>query len=383
MSHHLDMRMIRESLPALLIALSADTVAGFLMDHFYKIFILIPGLLMVLPALIDMRGNVYGAFIARLSSKLHLGEIKDIHDRKVKICIYSTKALAYSASLLIGIIVGFLSFWHTCRWIYILLIPSIILVNHLFTTNILTPITAYIGVKTYKSGWNPDNVGVPLLSSVGDLVTVAFLIAVGYLFLPILRIPILIGIIAGIILVYVFYLLRIVFNDKEGRKIYRESIIILLIVAFIELATGGLWEANKIGIILLLLPPTLETLGNIGSIFSSRLSSFIYLGFIEPNFLPSGKYFRREIFSIVFLMVTLYGILTPVILCITFSIKAIILLWIAVPASAFMLILISYYLTIGSLKLKLDPDNVVIPVITTLADIIGSASIIFLYTLIF
>jgi len=45
--------------------------------------------------------------------------------------------------------------------------------------------------------------------------------------------------------------------------------------------------------------------------------------------------------------------------------------------------MLSYYLTIGSLKIKLDPDNVVVPVITTSADIIGTISIIFAYYLIF
>jgi len=383
MNRHLDIKLIRESFSALILALIADSIAGYIMNRYVDIFHLIPGLLMVIPALIDMRGNVYGAFISRLSSKLHLGEIKDLHDRKLKIGIYTAKILAYSAALIVGVISGVFAYFSTGDPIYVLFIPAIILVTHLFTTSILTPITAYIGVKTYQKGWNPDNVGVPLISSMGDLVSVVFIIMVGYILLYIVHLPVVIlAIIIGV-LTYVLLIARIVFKDKEGRKVYLQSIPILIVVALLELITGGMWEANKIALILLILPPTLETLGNIGSVYSSRLSSFIYLGFLEPTIIPRGKHFKREILSILTLAVIIYLLISIFVFVVTQDFMAILMVWLSAFISLIILLILSYYLTVGSLKMKLDPDNVVIPVITTLADIIGTSSILFVYYLLF
>jgi len=377
------MKLIRESFSALILALIADSIAGYIMNRYVEIFVLIPGLLMLIPAHLDMRGNVYGAFISRLSSKLHLGEIKDIHEEKVKIGIYTAKILAYSAALIVGVIAGVFAYISTGNGFYVLFIPAIILVTHLFTTSILTPITAYIGVKTYQRGWNPDNVGVPLISSMGDLVSVFFIIFVGYLLLYIFHLPLLVAAITVVILVYVGFITHKVFRDMEGRRVYFQSLPVLLIVALLELITGGMWEANKIGLILLILPPTLETLGNIGSVYSSRLSSFIYLGFLEPTVIPHGHHFKRELTSIFVLAVIIYSLISLFVFLVTWNMRAIAMIWSSAFISLILLLLISYYLTVGSLKMKLDPDNVVVPVITTLADIIGTSTILFVYYLLF
>lgn len=383
MSRHLDMRLIRETLPALLLALIADSIAGYIMNKYIEIFHLIPGLLMVIPALIDMRGNIYGAFIARLSSKLHLGEIKNLQDKKVRIGVKSAQLLAYSTALVVGILAGTFASLSTGKLTYVLFIPTIILMTNFFTTSILSPLTALIGIKSYQKGWNPDNVGVPLISSIGDLVSVVFIIAVGYIFLSIFHIPILIVCILTAILLYLLFLGKNVLKDDEGRKVYIQSMPILLLIAFLELITGGLWETNKIGILLLILPSIQETLGNIGSVYSSRLSSFIYLGFVEPSLIPRGKYIRKEISSIFILSIIVYSLISIFVFGISGSIKSIFMIWSSALLSIFLILIISYYLTVVSLHLKLDPDNVVVPIITTLADIIATASIILFYTLIF
>ncbi len=383
MSRHLDTRLIRETISALLIALVADSVAGFIMNRYVDIFVMIPGLLMVIPALIDMRGNVYGAFISRLSSKLHLGEIKDIHDEKVKVGIKSAKMLAYSGALIVGTIAGIFAFHSTGNTTYILLIPAIILVTHLFTTSILTPITAHIAVKSYQKGWNPDNVGVPLISSVGDLTSVAFILLSAYLLMFLFHFPILIGVLIVIILSYVMWIGKRMWANEEGRRVYRQGMPIIVAVALLELITGSMWEANKIAVILLILPPVLETLGNIGSVYSSRLSSFIYLGLVEPKLYPSGKRMRKEILSILVLSSIIYALISAFVLLVTMDMRAVAMIWLSAFLSLALLLTISYYLTVGSLKMKLDPDNVVVPVITTLADIIGTLFIILSYNLLF
>ncbi len=383
MNRHLDVKLIKESLPALIMALVADSIAGYIMNLSINVFIAVPGLLMMIPALIDMRGNVYGAFISRLSSALHLGEVENLEDKRVKVEIGATKSLAYSAALIVGTIVGMYISFVTGNYFYAIFLPGIILITHLFTASILTPLTAYIGVKTFQKGWNPDNIGVPLISSVGDMVSVFFIILVAVLFLYISNVPLAVVLIVILSLIYVFLLIRKSLREKVGKKIYMQSMPILIVIALLELITGSMWESNKIAIILLVVPVVNETLGNVGSIFSSRLTSFIYLGFVEPKILPRGKHFTKEIFSLITLSVIVYSIISLLVIFLSWDIRAVAMVWLAAFLSIFILIAIAYYLTIGSLKAKLDPDNVVVPVITTLADIIGTAALIFSYFLIF
>ncbi len=383
MNRHLDIKLIKESLPALLLALVADSIAGYIMDKSINVFIAVPGLLMMIPALLDMRGDVYGAFISRLGSALHLGEVKSLKDKRVKIEIGATKSLAYSSALIVGSVVGTYISISTGNFFYLLLLPGIILITHLFTATIMTPLTAYIGVKTFQKGWNPDNVGVPLISSIGDMVSVFFIVTVALFLLYTSKIPFALPIIIFIALLYVVNIHRKSLKYSIGKKIYTQSMPILLIIAFLELITGSMWEGNKIAIILLVIPVVNETLGNIGSIFSSRLTSFIYLGFVKPKILPRGRYFYREVLSLTLLSLLLYLIISLFVIFISQDIRAVAMVWIGAFLSIFILILIGYYLTIGSLKAKLDPDNVVVPVITTLADIVGTASLLFAYYLIF
>ncbi len=384
MSRLLDVSLIKESLPALIIALVADSIAGFVMDRSMSVFLAVPGLLMMIPALLDMRGNVYGAFISRLSSELHIGEVEDMKDKRVKAEIGATKSLAYSAALVVGTIVGAYITLSTGNYLYLLLLPGIILVTHLFTATILTPTSAYIGVKTFQKGWNPDNIGVPLISSAGDLVSVIFIILMAVILLYTLKFPAVLVLVVIVVLFYVYTILRKTWRNKVGRKIFIQSMPILILIALMELITGSMWEDNKIAIVLLVVPVVNETMGNIGSIFSSRLTSSIYLGLVEPMVIPRGKHLEKELISLVVLVVFVYIIISGIVFFMSsWDPRAVYMVWIGAFLSLFILILTAYYLTVGSIKIKLDPDNVVVPVITTLADIVGTASLIFAYFLIF
>ncbi len=373
----LDTRMIRESLAALLLALVADSIAGILLNHSISVFNAIPGLLMILPALLDMRGNVYGAQISRLSSKLHLGEIKNMKDNKVKINIISAIALAFTVSyIMIGLTAGV--FYITKNLVVpVLIILTIVLTNHFFTSSILTPVSAYIAVKSYEKNWNPDNIGVPIISAIGDFLVVFFMVfsAMLVIWLP----DLLKYILLGLWIIYTIYIFQKTIKNKEGRKIYKESLAVLILVGLFELVTGTMWENNKYPLLLLILPPFQETLGNIGSVLSARLSSFIYLGYIEPRIIPKGKRFLEDVISTYFLAFIMSSIVAGLGFFYTDSWIVVGMIFAAGMIAATLLILTSYYLTYFSIKLKLDPDNAVIPIITTLADIIGSGTIILLY----
>ena len=67
--------IIKESFIALLICALGDLFAGIVlgnMTFFLKAF---PGLLVIIPGAIGMRGNIFGSFASRLSTNLHIGMV--------------------------------------------------------------------------------------------------------------------------------------------------------------------------------------------------------------------------------------------------------------------------------------------------------------------
>ncbi len=68
-------RIYRESLPILVVSLAGGIFAGSVLGSagMTEGFERFPGLLLLLPAFLATRGNVYGAMGARISSGLHQG----------------------------------------------------------------------------------------------------------------------------------------------------------------------------------------------------------------------------------------------------------------------------------------------------------------------
>ena len=62
----------KEALPALLVSALFALVPGYFLSVFVQQIAGVPGLLTLVPAVIGMRGNVFGSFCGHLSSLRHL-----------------------------------------------------------------------------------------------------------------------------------------------------------------------------------------------------------------------------------------------------------------------------------------------------------------------
>ena len=67
--------VIKEGLIALLICAAGDLIAGIILGRMTFFLESFPGLLVVIPGAIGMRGNIFGSFASRLSTSLHIGLI--------------------------------------------------------------------------------------------------------------------------------------------------------------------------------------------------------------------------------------------------------------------------------------------------------------------
>ena len=166
-------RFLRESVPVLLICGLGLLAAGSLFGRMVGTLEDHPGLLVLIPAIIGMRGNISTALGSRLGSASHLGLID------MEKIWNETSRENVKASLILGVLMGILAGVAAHISLVgmgressgILPLVSISLLAGFISGVILAVITLGIMVLSFKKGYDPDNVTGPLLSTVGDVIT--------------------------------------------------------------------------------------------------------------------------------------------------------------------------------------------------------------------
>lgn len=164
----------------------------------------------------------------------------------------------------------------------------------------------------------------------------------------------------------------------------KESMPLLTLATFLEILGGQILNQNEdkliaVPIFLVMIPVVNGVGGNIGSILGARLSSGLHLGSIQLK--GRGEELNKNILSAVLLGIISYTSLTIVILVISpllgIQIGADLLLkagYIMIGTGLMLtaiVILVSVFVARFSFKKGLDPDNTVIPIVTTLCDVLG------------
>ncbi|AEH36380.1 magnesium transporter [Halopiger xanaduensis] len=177
--HDSTVDVYKQALPVILVSLVAGLFAGTLLgtETMRNGIESVPGLLLLLPAFLATRGGVYGSLGARLSSGLHQGIIDPEFEWNGPL------RNAILASFLNGMIVSV--FIAVLAWVVLLVLGRngnlLELVIILFVAALLSAF-AMLGVlltvifKGYRRGLDPDNVIGPVVTTVGDVFGVVFLL---------------------------------------------------------------------------------------------------------------------------------------------------------------------------------------------------------------
>jgi mgtE-like transporter len=383
--------IIKEGLIALLICAIGDLIAGIILGKMTFFLETFPGLLVVIPGAIGMRGNIFGSFASRLSTSLHIGLIspefefsEDLNNN-----IFSSFVLTLVLSIFLGIVAKIfciLLHYPSMELIDFILICTI---AGIISNLIMLPITMIVSFKSYEHGWDPDNITSPIIAAFGDLFTLPAIIASIFI-LNILDVNFIIkDIVLAIILVSVLisfiYCYRL---SDETKTILKQSTPILLLCSFLGGSAGGILNSS---VETLLTNPSLLTLiplfsgesGSLISILGARLSSGLHSGLIEPLSRPKGEAIHN--FGICYILAI---IVFPLIGILAES-SSIIFGTIGVgfdkiiPISALsglilvtIMVFLVYYVSTISYNHNLDPDNIVIPISTSITDSISSLILI-------
>ncbi len=168
----------REAAPVLLVALGGGLFAGLVLEGILESVERFPGLLVMVPVFLATRGNVYGALGGRIASGLHQGLIAPRFewDERLVNAVTASFINGIGISIVIGVI----------TWLALAILgwPSAALyefVGIMLIAGVLTSIVLIVGLLAlifagYKYGYDPDNLVGPIVTTLGDIFGMLFLL---------------------------------------------------------------------------------------------------------------------------------------------------------------------------------------------------------------
>ncbi|MFA4662506.1 magnesium transporter [Pyrococcus kukulkanii] len=362
------------SLPGLVFAMFIDFFAGIFMGRYFHDLMRYGVLLVILPGLMGLRGNIFGALASRFTTMLHLGEMEpSIKDRNVRKNVI--------ISIILSMIPLFVLWLIGALKVRVNVFSSlgIVVASTIFATLILAYTTALATIVPFKKGIDPDAIAVPIVTATADLITIPLLVTFLYvyehdmsIFFALFAVGILISILIG----------RGVRYEREDLTLVREILGVIGALAVVSSVTGSILQtySEEIGktVFSIMYPVVLASLGNIGSIIGSKTSTRVHLGEIEglidvKTLLEMLLYVAIAYPFSAFMMVVgvfLYSIVKGVKVGIYGKFIAL------YPLVALGVMILAYFLTRAFERIGLDPDNVTVPTITTLSDVISTLFIV-------
>lgn len=168
-----------EILTSQFLSVAGGLIAGTLLAIYTDKLFLIPGILIIFPAFLDMRGNISGTLASRLSSGMYLKVInpKKINSNIIQSNMLASFLLALAVSAFLGIAAFIINYA-----IFSIATPQVILIPviaGIIASAIEIPLTTAATTYLFRKGHDPDNIMGPLVTSTGDISSIiALLIAV-------------------------------------------------------------------------------------------------------------------------------------------------------------------------------------------------------------
>jgi mgtE-like transporter len=383
-----EQRTIGQGFVALLLSSLGSLVAGIALGSITGTLDELPGLMILLPAAIGMRGNIFGALGSRLGTSIHAGLYEPRLTRSGVLYqnVYAATVLTLSVSLLLGVLAKTFSVAFGVSSISVVDFVVISILGGVLSSVVVGAFTVLLSIQAHRRGWDMDSVSSPLVTAAGDLVTIPSL------FLATLVVEIE-GVTAGVavatIILAVVLTVRGLLTDLPAtRRVLRESLPLLALAGTIDIFAGLVIEARldrflTFPALLVLIPPFLEAAGALGGILSSRLASKLHLGVIAARGRPEALVLLD--FSIIFLFAAVTFALTGIsahfasVIVGLASPGVVTIIGISMLAGLIATISavgVAYYTAVVTFRRGLDPDNFGIPLITSSMDFVGVIALI-------
>ena len=385
-----DISGVRAGFFALLISSGGDLVTGVTFATISNTLNLLPGLVVLVPAAIGMRGNVFGALGSRMGTLIHTGTFRV--SRRIDTQVGQNMSAAILSSLSTAALLAILA-----KLLCEMLVngPSISIVDFMvvsvigaiLSSIVVLVLTVMVAAFCARRDLDLDNVAAPIVTAAGDMVTLPSLFLATYLLgfqyvTPVIAIACaVIGVGAAAVGIGAKAL-------PIMRRIVIESLPILALAGVVDLLAGITIQNRfesllKYPALLVMVPAFLEDSGSLGSILSARVSTKLHLGTLGET----GASWRAATDDV--MLVYLYAIPVFVFLGLTSTVVANVLnkaspgivdmLGVSVIAgflATTAAVIVGFYSAVATYRFGLDPDNHGIPIVTSSLDFLGALSLI-------
>lgn len=382
-------RTLRQGSVALVLSTAAGFVAGLTLASFDDALRRMPGLLVLIPASVGMRGMIFGSMGARLGTQVAAGLFEPNLRRggplrtNVEVAIVS--ALVMSFYLAVAAKLAASAFGEVTVSFWDLVTVSVL--GGTAASAILLVLTVTLARLSFRRGWDLDAVSTPMVTAAGDMVTLPLLFLAAW----ITRVDAANTVAAAICAIasataLVYALTR---ASSPARRILAETGAVIALAPLLDIFAGALLEAHREELeavpgILILIPPFVSQAGALGGILSSRLSSKLQIGVIGPRGMPEAPALidGSIVAALALAVFTLIGTVATLLASLTGQAHpgGATMIGGTVLAGALLLPLIllaAYYVAVATLRLRLDPDNHGVPILTALLDVSGVSAILF------
>jgi mgtE-like transporter len=382
---------VRAGFVAHLLSTATGLIAGLTLGAITNTLEELPGLLVLVPAAVGLRGNVFGALGSRLGTLVATGtfRLSRRRDTEVGQNLWAAAGLSIGLSFLLAIVAkGVAEAFGVRNAIGIDDYLVISVLGGLIPTAVVMAITVGMAALSVRREWDIDNVAAPVVTAAGDMITLPSLFLAALIVVdqpdwvsPVLAVPCAVVGVAALV-----WSLRS--NLTLLRRIARESVPFLIAAGTLSTLAGVTIQSRLEPLaadpaLFIVIPPLLSLSGSLAGILSARVSTKLHLGVVEPtrfSFRPVSEdvvlvyVIAVPIFLVLGIAADLLAVLTG--LASPGVVEMLELMLLAGILATALSCVVAYYGALVTYRLGWDPDNNGIPMVSSASDFLGAVSLI-------
>ena len=380
----------RQSLVALFFNSTTSFAAGAMLVGFDSTWRTMTPMLILVPAAIGLRGNVFSTLGNRLSTAIHTGAFRvsfradSVLGQNLIASFSLTAVMSVLLALLAKVIATAIGIHQSVSALQLVMIS---VVGGMLGSVIVAAATVLLTVGAVRYEWDLDNLVAPTVSTLGDVITIPAL----WLAAKMVGMGHAAGWAGGALLVLT--VVAGVWSWRTAldlvREIFRESLPVLGLALVLSALAGVVLQSQQgllhlLPAIGVLQPAFVSSAGALGGILCGRVATNLHLGSVEPTLVP-GSEARRDASLVA-------GLAVPLLIFNAGGAWLASLLsqgntapgfwWVLLASTLASLVTmsfvaaLSYYSTIGAWRLNVDPDSYGIPIVTASVDFVGTMALV-------
>lgn len=381
---------IRAGFVAHLLATATGLAAGLTLGAITGTLEQLPGLLVLVPAAVGLRGNVFGGLGSRLGTLVATGTFRLSTRRETEVGqnLWAALGLSLSMSLVLAFVAKLTAEAFGVRnAIDIEDFVVVSVIGALIPTAVVMAITVGIAALGVRRDWDVDNVTVPVVTAAGDTVTLPSLFLATYLVINVPDgLPVAVAIVCAVVGIGAL-VAGIRSHLEVVRRVTRESVPFLIEAGAVS-TLAGITIQSRLGTLarepalLIVIPPLLSLSGSLAGILSARVATKLHLGTVDAARLALRPVAEDVtlVYAIALPTFLLLGLATDLLaFAVDLSspgvVEMVLLMLLAGFLATTLTAVIAYVAALVTYRLGWDPDNNGIPIVSSASDFLGAASL--------